>query len=42
LDINPEIKEKLLSEILPIVEAAKDDIVENLDYETVMELEYLH
>lgn len=42
LDINPTLKEKLLSEILPVVEAAKDDIVEKLEYETVMDLEYLH
>lgn len=39
---HPEIKEKLLKEILPPVEAAKDNIVEKLDYDTVMEFEYLH
>jgi cytochrome P450 len=39
---HPEIKAKLLKEILPPVEAAKDNIIEGLEYETVMEFEYLH
>lgn len=42
LDNLPEIKQKLLHEILPAVEAVKDDIVEKLEYETVMDFEYLH
>lgn len=42
LDMYPEVKKKLLDEILPPVEAAKDDIPKNLDYETVMDLDYLH
>lgn len=42
LDANPDVKKKLLEEILPVVEAVKDDIVEKLDYETVMDFDYLH
>lgn len=42
LDLNREIKQKLLAEIIPVVEAARDNIVEDLKYETVMELDYLH
>ena len=38
----PEIKVKLLEEILPPVEAVKDNILEGLEYETVMEFEFLH
>ena len=38
---NAEIKKKLLAEVLPPVEAAKDNIMDNLDYDTVMEFEYL-
>ena len=36
-----EIKKKLLNEILPPVQEAADNIVENLSYETVMEFKYL-
>jgi cytochrome P450 len=36
------VKKKLLEEIIPVVEAAKENIVENLDYEAVMDLDYLH
>jgi len=39
---NSEIRSKLFAEILPAVEAAKDDIVGNLKYETVKDFEYLH
>jgi cytochrome P450 len=42
MDHNPDVKKKLLEEIIPVVEAAKENIVENLKYETVMDLEYLH
>jgi cytochrome P450 len=42
MDHNREIKKRLLDEIVPVVEAAKDDIVANLKYETVMDLDYLH
>lgn len=38
---HPEIKQKLLKEILPPVELVKNNILEGLDYETVMEFEYL-
>lgn len=38
---HPEFKRKLLSEILPPIEAVKGDIVEGLTYDTVMEYEYL-
>jgi cytochrome P450 len=34
---HPEMKAKLLSEILPPVEAVKDNIVEGLTYDRVME-----
>ena len=37
-----EFKHKLLAEILPAVEAVKDDIAQGLDYDTVMDFEYLH
>jgi cytochrome P450 len=38
---HPEHKAKLLTEILPPVEAAKNNIVEDFNYDTVMEFEYL-
>lgn len=38
---NPKIKEKLLAEILPVMEKAKENILEKLDYDSVMDLEYL-
>ena len=31
-----------MDEILPPVEKVKDNILEGLDYDTVMEFEYLH
>lgn len=37
----PEYKEKLLKEILPPVEKVKENIVEGLEYDEVMEFEYL-
>ena len=37
----PNIKSKLLNEILPAVQQAKDNIVDNLDYDTVMDFDYL-
>ena len=39
---NPEMRKKLLAEILPCVEAAKDDIATKLEYDTVMDFDYLH
>ena len=42
MDHNPDVKKKLLDEIIPVVEAAKENIAENLEYEAVMDLEYLH
>lgn len=41
MELEPTIKSDLLAEILPAVAAAKSDIVEQLDYETVMEFELL-
>lgn len=38
---HPEIKSKLLQEILPPVERVSDNIVDGLEYETVMDFEYL-
>jgi cytochrome P450 len=37
----PEIKRKLLSEILPPLEKVADNIVEDFSYDTVMDYEYL-
>lgn len=42
LQANPDCKQKLLSEIIPSVEAVKDDISGSLSFETVMDFEYLH
>jgi cytochrome P450 len=39
--MNPDIEKRLLLEILPHVEKAKENIIENLQYETVMEFDYL-
>ena len=38
---NQEIKEKLMKEILPPVKLVELDIIESLDYDTVMDFEYL-
>lgn len=38
---DPEIKKKLLEEILPPVQEAADNILENLTYDRVMEFNYL-
>jgi cytochrome P450 len=38
---HPEIKKKLLSEILPPLEKVTDNIVDDFTYDTVMEYEYL-
>lgn len=38
---HPQYKEKLLKEILPPVELVKNNIVEELEYDTVMEFDYL-
>lgn len=38
---NPEIKAKLMKEILPAVEEVQDNIIEKLSYDTVMEFEYM-
>ena len=40
-EIIDKIKEKLLKEILPAVELVKNNIVDGLEYETVMEFDYL-
>jgi cytochrome P450 len=37
----PEIKHKLLEQIRPPVDKVADDIVNGLDYDTVMEFDYL-
>lgn len=42
LEQQPEIKARLLAEIIPAVESARDDIVNKLEYDTVMEFEYLN
>lgn len=42
MDMYPDIKKKVLDEILPAVEEAKENIVENLTYQTVMDFDYLH
>jgi len=39
--MNPQIKEKLLAEVIPAVEKAKENVVEKLQYETVMEFDLL-
>lgn len=39
--MNPSMKARLLAEILPVIENAKDNIVEKLTYESVMNLDYL-
>lgn len=39
--MNPNIKQKLLAEILPAVDRVKNDIVDGLEYDTVMDFEYL-
>ena len=38
---HPEIKAILMDEILPPVEKVKENILEGLNYDTVMEFEYL-
>jgi len=37
---HPEYKRKLLAEILPPIAAVKDDIVERLEFDTVMGFDY--
>ncbi len=39
---HPEYKAKLLKEILPPVQKVADNIIEGLEYDTVMDFEYLH
>jgi BMFP domain-containing protein YqiC len=41
MELNPTIKSDLLAEILPPVQEAKLDIVERLEFDTVMEFELL-
>ena len=41
LEMQPEIKARLMREILPPVENVKKNIQEGLDYEKVMEFDYL-
>jgi cytochrome P450 len=38
---HPEYKAKLCEEILPPIEKVKDNIIEDFDYDTVMEYDYL-
>lgn len=38
----PACKEKLLAEVIPVVDAVANDILGKLDYDMVMEFEYLH
>lgn len=38
---NPEVKAKLMEEVLPAVEKVSDNIIEGLSYDTVMEFEYM-
>lgn len=38
---HPEFKSKLLAEILPPVEAVKANIIEGLEYDTVMDFDFL-
>lgn len=38
---NPEVKAKLMKEVLPPVEKVSDRIIEDLDYDTVMEFDYM-
>jgi len=41
MEMNPAIKQKLLQEFLPVVGKHKTNLVENLDYDSVMEFEFL-
>lgn len=41
MDKNQHLKQKLNDEMMPVVEEAKENLVENLEYQTVMDLEYL-
>ena len=41
MEMNPSIKQKLLHEILPVVEKHKTNLIEGVDYESVMEFEFL-
>lgn len=38
---NPEFKKKLLEETMPVVKAAKNNILEDLTYDSVADFEYL-
>ena len=38
---HPELKAKLIKEIVPPVERVKDNIVDGLEYDTVMDFEFL-
>ena len=37
---NPEIKAKILNEVLPPLEKVSENLVQKLSYDTVMEFEY--
>lgn len=41
MNMYPKYKKKVLQEIMPIVEKANENILNNLDYDTVMEFDYL-
>lgn len=38
---HPEVKAKLMQEVLPKIEKVKDDIMGSFDYETVMDFDYM-
>lgn len=38
---HPEYKQKFLAEVIPVVEKAKGDFVKDLEYDDVMEFDYL-
>ena len=42
LTLNPDLKKRLLDEVTPALEKAKEDFVRLLDYDTVMDFEFLH
>ena len=37
---NPDMKKKLLAEMLPVVEKVKNNLINGLDYDTLMEWSY--
>ena len=41
LETHPSSKKRLLDEILPAIEKVKDSIINDFDYETVMDFDYI-